>query len=106
MNIFPSSLFDHNARAKVLAADISELEHYEGRDPRFGVFRSSKPADWCSPKGFFIRSDRTGNCTTWLVQDQLTNDEGEVSGWRLTPTKGTVQIYPHLNNYVVYVWNT
>ena len=104
MNIFPSRLFDHHRRGKVLATDASVLEHYDGRDPRFGIFRES--ARGSLAKGFFIRSDRTGNCTTWLIEDQITNEEGEVGGWRLTPTKGTVEIYPHLKDYVVYVWNT
>jgi hypothetical protein len=104
MNIFPSSLFSHNARAKCLGADVSELEHFDGRDPRYGVFLPNTPG--VMAQGLHVRSDRTGNITTWLIQDQITGPEGEVSGWELTPTKNTVDIFPNLKDYVLYVWNT
>ena len=104
MNVFPTRLFDHDSRAKVFATDASVLEHYDGRDPRFGILRPLKPD---SPaKGLHLRSDRTGNCTTWLIQDQITNSDGEVGGWKLTPTRSTVDLYPSLKDYVLYVWNT
>ena len=103
MNVYPSSLFWHNKRNKELHVDLSELESSEQTDPRFGVFRPLKPG--MLAKGLHIMSSRTGNGTTWLIQDQITGPDGEVSGWKLTPTVSTIELFPVLMNYVVFVWN-
>jgi hypothetical protein len=103
MNVYPSSLFSHIKGPKELHVDISQLEHSEHTDPRFGVFRQHRQA---LAKGLHIMSSRTGNGTTWLIQDQIMGPDGEVAGWKLTPTSSTIELFPRLMNYVLFVWNT
>lgn len=94
---FPSDLFGYSAQLKLFATDVSVLERVGQVWDR--IFPDS------ADQGFEVVSKQTGETSTWFVTHTDVR-EGEVQGWSLKPTIGTVAKLPQLRGARMLVVNT
>ena len=86
----------HNAKAKLLLADISDL----------GLRRFERLYDDACDVGFALRNPETGNITRWSLLDEIRDPrENELLGWMLVPTFETLNKQPELRGYQFNIVN-
>jgi len=89
-----SALFSHNARAKTLAAEISDL----------GCNFRPLYDDACDV-GIALSNPRTGNVTRWAVSEEVRDAERELIAWYLVPTPESLRKNAELAGYVMTLYN-
>ena len=94
---FSSKLFGYSKQLGLFATDVSTLSNI-GQ-----VWDRIHPDS--ADQGFEMVSDKTGKASTWFVE-RVDIREGEVQGWNLKPTLGTVARLPGLQGTRMLVVNT
>jgi hypothetical protein len=97
MSQINSSLFSHNAKDKVLSAEMSDifLRDFE------------RMYDDACDVGLAIRNPKTGNVTRWYVNETHRDEDRDITHWTLLPeVEAGHRIYtPALASYKMIIWN-
>lgn len=94
---FSSKYFSFNKEAKQFATEVSMLSQVGQVWDR--IFADS------ADQGFEVVSEVTGKTSTWFVE-HIDVQDGEIQGWRLKPTIGTIVRLPQLRGTKMLVVNT
>lgn len=86
--------FTHNAEAKMLVSDISDL----GVNPFVQLY------DDACDTGLAVYNPRTNSTTYWYNVAEVTK-EGELTMWVLQPTHESCRKHPAVQCYTMHVYN-
>ena len=99
MIIHSSKLFTKSTTfTKTLMADISELAG-DGKEVFHRLYQDS-----CD-KGFQIVKEETGELSTWYLDETVRDTENDITEWILKPTLKTINLYPSLKDYQIFLFN-
>lgn len=56
-------------------------------------------------QGVSVVSEKSGKVAKYAVERELTDGEGELQGWRLTPTRETLRALPQLSGKNLMIYN-
>lgn len=94
-----SNLFLHSAEEKTYTADMSQLSR-GGRISAFGRIYD----DACD-EGLKIQSERSLQEATFVLRDEETDADHDVTVWTLVPEPATLRRLPKLAGYKVIIFN-
>ena len=92
-----ANLFDWDCHYKVASAEESTLRANCPDNVTFcHIIRDI---------GFGVHNPRTGCSTTWMLNKEMHNRDGDVTYWELVPTPATIAACPKLENWRIKVFN-
>lgn len=98
MKTYQSTQFFHDHEKKTFIADAAELA-------QCGEALFDSPAKGHPASGLTIVSSKTGDAADFLIEKVVRDRDCDISFWRLTPTRATVDKHPELLDYVVQIFN-
>ena len=101
LNITPYNIkrFTHNAEAKLLVTEASDLNWMPGTDDFKQLY------DDACDIGIALSNPRTGSTTYWYYVAEVRNSEGELTHWVLQPTNESCRKHPGVQCYTMHILN-
>ena len=96
---YPTGCFTHNAEAKILVTDASDLQW------RVGVARFEQLYDDACDTGIAVINPRTGSVTYWYYVAEVHNADGDLTHWILQPTNESCRKHPGVQCYTMHILN-
>jgi len=93
------SRFEIIPKAKMIVADISELS----LGNTVPVFRPVY-SDACD-LGFQLMNDNTGNTTMWVVSQEVRDEDGDLTAWKLVPMSKELVRFPEIKGWSITIYN-
>jgi hypothetical protein len=92
MNAYSSNLFDFIPKKQKIYSEMSMLKGF------VQIYE-----DACD-MGLKIRSEKTGDVSTWYIMDERRHD-GDIVHWELLPDEKTLRQSPRLRGWKLIVFN-
>ena len=96
---FPISRFTHNAEAKMLVSDMSDLSCTPGRLPFEQLY------DDACDEGIAVYNPRTSSTTFWHLAAEMRDTDGSMDYWVLMPTYESCRKHPGVQCYTMHILN-
>ena len=90
--------FTHNAEAKMLVTDASDLNWVAGREDFVQLY------DDAADMGIAVYNPRTDSTTYWYVIAEVTQ-HSELARWILRPTTESCRKHPGVQCYTMHILN-
>jgi hypothetical protein len=92
---FSSKQFTYTHVNKILVSEASDMENRH----------LQQIYDDACDVGFAVKSETTGNVVTYVMSEVLKNGEGEIEGWKYTPSYESIRKYPACADTKAIVFN-